>query len=221
MKNNNNTEIKSRILPWFTKGIYFLGAKIVIPFYFRQIKITGQENIPSSNPVIIAPMHRSRWDALLIPYATGKLVTGKDLHFMVSANEMKGLQGWVISRVGGFPINTEHPGSDSLRHSVELLCQGEMIVIFPEGGIFRDQEIHKLKPGVARIALEVDKAKPESGIKILPVSIKYSQSIPTKNCDVEINIGSALNVADYNNNSLRKDTVILTKELQNALEKLL
>lgn len=221
MNNNQKDEIKSQIVPWVTKSAYFLGSKIVLPFYFNHIKITGQENIPSSGPVIVAPMHRSRWDALLIPYATGKSVSGRDLHFMVSANEMKGFQGWLISRIGAFPINTEHPGIESLRHSIELLCQGEMVVIFPEGNIFREETVHKLKPGVAKIALEVQLSKPESGIKILPISIKYSEAIPKKNCDVEINIGSVLNVAEYNNNSLRKDTVILTKELQKALEQLL
>jgi 1-acyl-sn-glycerol-3-phosphate acyltransferase len=216
----NNHQINSRISPWVTNISYFLGANIILPFYFGKITITGQENIPKSGAVMVAPTHKARWDALLVPYAIGKLASGRDLHFMVASTEMTGLQGWILSRLGGFPVNTKHPGLGSLRHSFELLCQDEMIVIFPEGGIFRDEKVHKLKPGVARIALEVETTKPNSGIKILPVTIKYSQTIPTKNCDVEINIGLPLNVADYNSNSLKKDTVKLTKDLEHILTQL-
>lgn len=182
--------------------------------------VTGQENIPLQGPVIVAPTHSSRWDALIVPYTVGRLVSGRDLRFMVSANEMKGLQGWLIERLGGFPVNTSRPGMGSLVHSVELLSEGEMVVIFPEGGIYRDNKVHALKPGIARIALDVEATQPGSGIKILPLSINYSQPYPKWGCDVTVKIGSAINVADYNKGSMRAETVKLTKELMRRLQEL-
>ena len=141
--------VTSRVCHWLTSVIYPLGRRIVIPFYFRQLKVTGQENIPKTGSVILAPTHRSRWDALLIPYAAGKPVTGRDLRFMVSEDEVKGIQGWFIRRMGGFPVNTRHPGIGSIRHSVELLRNGEALVMFPEGNIFRETHVQPLKFGEA------------------------------------------------------------------------
>lgn len=217
---NHRDQITSRLAPWLIKIAYPLAYYLIMPFYFRQIEITGQENVPPSGPVIVAPTHRSRWDALMVPYALGRWVSGRDPYFMVSAPEMRGVQGWLISRLGGFPVNIERPGLGTLRHSFELLSQGEMVVIFPEGGIFRDRQVHPLKTGVARIALEVASAKPHSGMKILPVSIKYSQPIPRRGCQVEVKIGPCLNVAEYRQNSLKKEREKLTADLELALKQL-
>src|SRR4028118_1327101 len=115
--------VTSHVCHWLTPILYFLGRRFVLPFYFRQLKVTGQENIPTSGPVILAPTHRSRWDALLMPAMTGRGVTGRDLRFMVSADEIRGIQGWFIRRLGGFPVDTKHPAITTLRHGVELLQQ--------------------------------------------------------------------------------------------------
>jgi hypothetical protein len=64
--------VTSHVCHWLTPILYPLGRRFVLPFYFRQLKVTGQENIPKTGPVILAPTHRSRWDALLIPYAAGQ-----------------------------------------------------------------------------------------------------------------------------------------------------
>jgi 1-acyl-sn-glycerol-3-phosphate acyltransferase len=210
--------VNSRINPCLIRFCYFLGNYLVLPAFFSKITVTGQENIPLTGGVILAPTHRSRWDALILPYAVGRLVTRRDLRFMVSANEMKGVQGWFIQRLGGFPVNTDHPGMGSLVHSVELLAAGEMVAIFPEGGISRDRVVHPLKPGVARIALEVKTIKPDADIKILPVSISYNQPYPGWGSEATVNIGQGINVLDYQQNSLKRETVRLTKTLSDRLK---
>ena len=82
----------SRVSPWLTSLFYPLGHYIVLPLYFGKIEITGQEHLPKDGPAILAPTHRSRWDALMMPYSTGQMVTGRDLRFMVTADEVKGVQ---------------------------------------------------------------------------------------------------------------------------------
>lgn len=218
MQNHKKQEISPRIVPWLTKIIYPLGAYVVIPFYFGKIEITGQENIPKSGGVIIAPTHRSRWDALIVPYATGKFVSKRDIYFMVTVDEMKGFQGWLISRLGGFAVNPHRPSRDTLRYSIKLLSQGEMMVMFPEGGIIRKHQVAPLKPGVARIALDVQSSTPTAHIKILPVNVQYSQEIPKRGCDIKVNIGSCLNVAEYDHKNIKQDTLNLTKDLEDKLK---
>lgn len=221
IKPENSDELNSRVSPWLARIIYPLGCYFIIPLFFGKIEITGQENIPLEDPVIVAPTHRSRWDAFIVPYALGRLVSGRDLRFMVSDNEVKGIQGWVIRRMGGFPVNTDRPQLTSVRHSIKLLKpHEEMIVIFPEGGIFNDYQIHPLKRGVAAIALQAEMDRAKKGVKILPVGIRYSQPYPSWGTKVRVDIGSPLTVSDYLGKSLRQSSQKLTAALQASLEQL-
>lgn len=210
----------SHISPWLTQIVYPLGSYFVLPFFFGKIEVIGQENLPLTGPVILAPTHRSRWDALLVPYATGKIATGRDLRFMVSANEVRGLQGWFIRRLGGFAIDTKHPAIATLRHGVELLQAGEMLVIFPEGNIFRDGLVHPLKPGLARMALSAESSHPGLKTKIVPIHMCYSEPFPQWGTEVTIRIGAALNVADYNTGSVKQNAKQLTAALEATLQNL-
>src|ERR671933_608666 len=212
--------VNSRVCHWLTAILDPLGRRILMPLYFRRLKVTGQENIPKTGSIILAPTHRSRWDALVVPYAAGKPITGRDLRFMVSQDEVKGLQGWFIRRMGAFTVNNRHPGVGSIRHSVELLRNGEALVMFPEGNIFQDGHVHPLKSGMARIALQVESSQPGIGLKIVPISIRYSEPVPHWGCDVEVTIGSPLNVANYSTKSAKKSAQQLTKDLETALRDL-
>lgn len=221
VKSEKSDELNSHVSPWLAKIIYPLGSYLVLPSFFGNIQIQGQENIPLHDPVIIAPTHRSRWDAFIVPYALGRLVSGRDLRFMVSQDEVKGIQGWVIRRMGGFPVNTERPQLSSVRHSIELLkLNQEMLVIFPEGGIFHDYQIHPLKRGVGLIASQAEIDQIDRKVKILPVTIRYSQPYPSWGTDVEVNIGSPLVVKDFLGKSLRQSSQKLTAALQDSLQQL-
>lgn len=210
----------SRVSPWLAQLVYPLGSHLVLPSFFHKLEVIGQENLPMTGPVILAPTHRSRWDAILVPYATGRMVTGRDLRFMVSADEVKGIQGWFIRRLGGFPIDTKHPAVSTLRHGVELLQSGEMMVIFPEGNIFRDGTVHPLKPGLARIALSAESSQSGLGVKIVPIHLRYSQPYPRWGCEVTIRIGSPIQVTKYHTGSIKQNAKELTADLEAALKAL-
>lgn len=214
------TNLTSKVSPWVASLAYPIGRYIVLPVYFGQIIVTGRENLPKEGPVIFAPTHRSRWDPLMLGYGAGRDITGRDLHFMVSANEMLGIQGWFIRRLGGFPVDTDHPGISSIRHGIELLQQEKVLVMFPEGNIFRENCIKPLKPGFARIALQAEASKCNLGIRVVPIAIKYSQEVPHRGCDVAINIGSPLKVADYRCDNVKRSAQHLTEDLQASLKKL-
>jgi 1-acyl-sn-glycerol-3-phosphate acyltransferase len=208
------------ISPWLIPLGYFIGRYFILPSFFRQIKVTGRENIPRSGPVILAPTHRSRWDSLVLPYAAGRHLTGRDMRFMVTIDECQGLQGWFILRMGGFPVNTQRPAIATLRHTIELMQQGEMLVIYPEGDIHRDGQVHLLKPGIARLALNSESNYPGLGIKVIPVSIQYSESYPHWGADVNIRIDEPIKVTDYLNGNFKLEAKRLTADLTHQLKQL-
>jgi 1-acyl-sn-glycerol-3-phosphate acyltransferase len=217
--------VQSQCSPWLTPLAYSLGY-CLLPAYFQRIQVIGQEHLPRTGAVILAPTHRSRWDALLVPYVAGRFATGRDIHFMVTVDEVKGAQGWLIRRLGGFPVNPRQPAIASLRHGLEVLQAREMMVIFPEGGIFRDRQIHPLKPGLARLALQAEASQPDLNIQILPIHLSYSQEVPAWGCEATVKIGQPLRVADYCNHHSNPQQPVkqiaqqLTHDLTQALSEL-
>ena len=221
LSSEKTDELSSRVSPWLARLLYPLGCHIVIPGFFGKIEITGQENIPLQDPVIIAPTHRSRWDAVIVPYAVGRLVSGRDLRFMVSADEMRGIQGWFVRRFGGFAVDTRRPTVTSLRHGVELLQKGEVLVIFPEGNIFRQRQIQPLKPGLARLAIQAEADRPGLGVQVVPIVVDYSQTMPGWGCNVRIGVAPPLSVSRYCQGPNKQGALKLTADLEAALKAVL
>lgn len=208
----------SHVSPWLSPVAYLLGRHFLLPLFFRRIKIVGQEHIPKSGPVILAPTHRARWDALLVPYAAMGCRMGEDLRFMVTSTECQGLQGWFVRHLGGFPVNSQHPSIRTLRHGVQLLLQKKTLVIFPEGNIYRDGELHPLKPGISRLALNAELSQPGLGVQVIPMSINYSQPYPNWGTDVIIHIAPGIKVSDYINGCVKQNAQRLTADLTRVLQ---
>lgn len=214
------SSVTSQVSPWLRPLLYFLGCRLILPLYFRRIWVRGQEYLPETGPLIIAPTHRSRWDGLIVAATAGRLVTGRDLRFMVSANEMEGLQGWIIRHFGGFPVDTLHPAIASLRHGIELLQIGEPLVIFPEGNIFRERQIQPLKPGLARLAIQAEIDSPGLGVKIMPMLLEYGHLMPQWGDEVWVQFGPPLPVSGYCTRPTKKAAQKLTTDLAAALNHL-
>jgi 1-acyl-sn-glycerol-3-phosphate acyltransferase len=206
--------MRSRLSPWLAPLMYKLGEKVILPAYFSKIEVIGQENIPTVGPVVFAPTHQARWDSLVVGLV-GKRA-GRYLRFMVTADECTGLQGWFIKRLGGFPVHVRSPSVKTLRHGVQLLQEKEMLVIYPEGNIFRDR-IHPLKPGLARLALRAERSCPHLDVKIVPISLAYSEPYPKWRGSVQVRIGKPIAVADYKAGSSKLQSKQLTADLQRDL----
>jgi 1-acyl-sn-glycerol-3-phosphate acyltransferase len=210
---------QSRISPWLMPLAYALGRRLVLPLMFRHIDVQGLEHIPRRGPVLLAPTHRARWDALILPRTAGRPGTGRDIRFMVSANEMRGLQGWFIWRCGGFPVNTDQPGIGSVRYGVDLLASGELLVVFPEGGIFRDEQVHPLKVGPAWMAIQAA-SQSDHPVQVVPVGLAYSQPYPRCGSRVAVRFGPPLSTDDIAPGPEKQRARDLSRELRQRMDNL-
>ena len=149
---------------------------IALNNFFQRRLVIGAENLPLNGSVVLAPTHRSRWDALMLTMAAGRRITNRDCRYMVTRSEMRGLQGWFLNRLGCFPIDQGRPSLTTLRYAVDLLLSQQQLVVFPEGKINRFSEPVKLKKGLIRLAqLASNKGL---DVKIIPVGLAYSELIP-------------------------------------------
>jgi 1-acyl-sn-glycerol-3-phosphate acyltransferase len=214
--------MRAEVSPWLSSWVYPLSHYGFLPRYFRSLQVVGQTHLPKSGPVILAPTHRSRWDALIVPYAAGKHMTGRHLRYMVTIDEMRGLQGWFIRHMGGFAIDTRAPGISSLRYGIDLLHQNQTVVIFPEGGDLlanRAKGLNQLHPGLARLALQAMHHPQSLPVQIVPMAINYT-GLEKGRCDVEVQIGQAIDASKYLGNSNKRSAQQITQDLSYALKQL-
>lgn len=159
--------------------------------------------------MVLAVKHYSRWDPLIL-----FLLTHKSLRFMTNANQFAGIQGWFIERLGAFPVEISRPQLSSLRHAVALLQAGERLVIFPEGGIVRDQPLRPLKSGLARLVLQAEASGVE--VPIVPIALRYEPGTRF-GAEVIIQINPPLYTRDYRLGDEKQTAQALTLALQESL----
>ena len=95
---------------------------------------------------------------------------------MVTVDEMRGLQGWLLHRLGCFPVHQGRPSMASLRYPLDMLSGGQQLVVFPEGQIQLQNAPLHLHQGLARLALLA--AAQGVAVTLVPVGIAYDHSPP-------------------------------------------
>jgi 1-acyl-sn-glycerol-3-phosphate acyltransferase len=127
----------------------------------------GLENVPERGGAILASNHLSFADSIFLP-----LVMKRRLVFLGKAEYFsgKGAKGYAIRAfmegVGTIPV---HRGGGkaseaALRTGLQVLSNGDLLGIYPEGTRSPDGRLYRGKTGVARLAIE-------SGALVLPVAM--------------------------------------------------
>jgi 1-acyl-sn-glycerol-3-phosphate acyltransferase len=150
-------------------------------------KIAGKEHVPSSGPVILAPVHRSFAD-----FGFTAFCTRRKLFFMTKDSmwERKWL-GRLLLYVGAFPVHRESADREALQRAEEVLKRGECLVLFPEGTRRQGAVIENLMEGAAFLSAR-------TGAPIVPIGIGGSDlampkgKILPKPLTIQVVIGPAI-----------------------------
>ncbi len=137
------------------RGLFFGLAKL----YFR-LEIRGRENIPAHGPFVLAPVHRSNLDFILV-----STVRGPRMRYMGKASIWKSaLLGRFVSMLGAFPVHRGTADRESLRTCMRVIENGEPLVMFPEGTRRSGDTVEELFDGTAYVAAR-------AGVPLVPVGI--------------------------------------------------
>lgn len=99
------------------------------------------------------------------PFLLGVAVWYRRMFFMAAEVVMKGkLRSWLLKGVGAIRIDRNGTDIEAVRKAVEVLKEGHLLAIFPQGGITEGDTIQSLKSGVVLIALQ-------AGVPIVPMHI--------------------------------------------------
>jgi 1-acyl-sn-glycerol-3-phosphate acyltransferase len=129
-----------------------------------RVRVIGLKNVPKDGPLVLAPNHFSQMDHFFVG-----LYLRRKIRFMAKS-QLFGppLLTYIYKHGGVFPIRRGHHDEEAFETVHQLLGQGEMLLVYAEGGRSRSQQLGKPKPGIGRIALE-------SGVPIVPVAIHGSE----------------------------------------------
>lgn len=142
--------------------LYFLLRLLLVPLMklFFGVTATGTENIPRTGPVVIAPNHKSFWDAFFLA-----AVVRRRLHFMGKAELFTGWRGRLFVALGGFPVLRGASDAEAIETSRAVLERGDVLALFPEGTRVPDPERLGIpRRGATRLAIE-------TGAVIIPTAI--------------------------------------------------
>jgi 1-acyl-sn-glycerol-3-phosphate acyltransferase len=131
---------------------------------FWRLRVVGKHNVPRSGAFILAPVHRSNADTPIVC-----AVTRRQLHYMGKDSLWRyKWSAWFFTSLGGFPVARGTPDREALRRCEEVLRNGEVLVMFPEGTRQSGPLVGEMFDGVAYLALR-------RGVPIVPVGIGGSE----------------------------------------------
>jgi 1-acyl-sn-glycerol-3-phosphate acyltransferase len=134
------------MLYWLLKAI----LSPVLRFFYR-VRVEGLEHAPSSGPAILASNHLSFSDSIFLPLVLRRRVT-----FVAKAEYFDDPKtAWFFRALGQIPVRREggSAAEGALAAARDVLNEGELFGIYPEGTRSPDGRLHRGHTGVARLAL--------------------------------------------------------------------
>ena len=155
--------------------------KIPLRFYFLYCFLRpfiknweGLEYIPKNKGVILIANHSSYLDHYVIGL-TIMCRYHRRVRFLAKKEHFNSpFQKWLHQLLGAFPIDREKGGKEGLQSVVNLLKQGEIVLLYPEGTRSRDGLLHSFKPGILYTHYN-------SGCQIVPVGINGAYDVLPSN----------------------------------------
>lgn len=152
------------------RAMYLLARVFMTPFflaYFRYAR-TGREHGHVKGGLIVASNHRSFLD----PFAIGGALPWRRPMNYVAKVELfeRRWQGWLLSRLGAFPIRRNESDEDSMETARLVVERGGTVCIFPEGTRIRSGSLAEPRRGVGRLALQ-------TGAPVIPAAVLGTEAV--------------------------------------------
>ncbi len=128
-----------------------------------RVTAEGRENVPRRGPAVLAPNHFSQADHFFVG-----VYLRRKVRFMAKSQLFGAPVLTYVLKVGGvFPVRRGHRDEKAFETAYDLIDQGELLLVYAEGGRSRSKQLGTPKPGIGRIALE-------SGAPVVPTAIHGS-----------------------------------------------
>lgn len=125
-----------------------------------RVRVEGRDRLPTGVPYVVAPVHRSYVDFLIVAVAVPRL-----MRYMVKDSIWKlGWLGRLIEWGGSFPVDRGNADRQALRNAERALAGDDPVVMFPEGRRKDGPVVEDLFDGAAWVACR-------NRVPIVPIGI--------------------------------------------------
>ncbi|QEP43213.1 1-acyl-sn-glycerol-3-phosphate acyltransferase [Ectothiorhodospiraceae bacterium BW-2] len=134
---------------WNHRGLNWLeGINQLFCRRYHRLQAPMLTQLPASGGAVVVCNHLSGLDPMLLIAASPR-----PLRFLIAREQYRrfGMQ-WLFRAVGSIPVDRDANPERAYRAAIRALQQGEVIALFPQGGIAPDQQPRPLKPGAWRLA---------------------------------------------------------------------
>ncbi|WP_338451778.1 lysophospholipid acyltransferase family protein [Niallia oryzisoli] len=132
-------------------NLYPLGRSICnfILFPIYQFKVIGKENVPKDGGVLLCCNHIHNFD----PEVIG-ITSPRPIHFMAKEELFSvPVLGKILPHINAFPVKRGFSDRGALRKGLEVLNDGKVLGLFPEGTRSKTGELGKGLAGAGFFAL--------------------------------------------------------------------
>ncbi|MEW6664226.1 MAG: lysophospholipid acyltransferase family protein [Thermodesulfobacteriota bacterium] len=142
-----------------------IAARSILSIFFR-LRVEGLSHLPAKGGFVLLPKHQ-RWED--VPLLG--LAAQKPLHYVAKQELfLNPLSRSFMTSLGGIPLNRKRPlqSRPFLKLVLELLREGEGIVVFPEGTYY-PEVMGPLRKGLIRMI------RNRVPVPFVPVGIRYER----------------------------------------------
>jgi 1-acyl-sn-glycerol-3-phosphate acyltransferase len=144
----------------------------VLTHLVYRFRVQGDAHIPTEGPAVLACNHVSFVDAVLLMAASPR-----PIRFVMDHRIFKvPVLGWLFKLAKAIPIapRCEDPEAYEVafREAVQVLREGDLLGIFPEGGITRDGSLQPFKGGIIKI-LDMARVEGVQGVRVIPLALTH------------------------------------------------
>ncbi len=149
---------------WLYDWTVPIAGPLVYTLYGLKV-IKGKNNIPADGAAIAAGNHIHLADPVFLYFAQKR-----QLRYMAKGELFKNkFLGWVCGNYGAFPVERGTGDTESINTAEQMLADGKVMAIFPEGTRSKDGKVGRGKAGVMHIAYQ-------SGVPIYPFAVYAKKS---------------------------------------------
>jgi 1-acyl-sn-glycerol-3-phosphate acyltransferase len=207
------------MLYFFLKPLVQLAIKV----YFRNIFLSGLNNLPRKKPYLIAMNHPT---AFLEPVIMAANIN-KPIHFLARGDHFnKAFYRFLLNQAKMIPVfRQKESGFGSLKNNYdtffrcyEYISKSELVALFPEGRTEHEKRLRPLQRGVARIAFGTLTHFPHlDDLYIVPVGVSYADALSFRTTAV-LHIGEPMSVSNYFGDGKSPDHLRLLSDLESRLK---
>ncbi len=184
----------------------------VAKFFLKpRMRFEGAEHIPATGAVVIIANHVNAFDPVVVCLAMTRPV-----HFLAKKELFKGrFLRWFLTHLRCIPVDRDNTDRSALRRAVEVLKNGGILGVFPEGTRSLDNEMLPFKSGGSYIASQAP-------CVILPVAVTGTERLlHYRQKPVTLKIGEPFPYAALTGEKRRDTIERITKMQEDAVKALL